>query len=76
MKKKVEGLIIKLVSKFWTSSNKKRIEGESCLQVLLDYGKKKNELLIYELKDIYNIDNILNKEQSELFISESAGSSP
>jgi hypothetical protein len=76
MKKKVEGLIIKLVSKFWTSSNKKRIEGESCLQVLLDYGKKKNELLIYELKDIYNIDNILNKEQSELFNSESAGSSP
>jgi len=76
MKKKVEGLMIKLVSKFWTSSNKKRIEGESCLQVLLDYGKKKNELLIYELKDIYNIDNILNKEQSELFISESAGSSP
>ena len=76
MKKKVEGLIIKLVSKFWTSSNKKRIEGESCLQVLLDYGKKKNELLIYELKDIYNIDNILNKEKSELFNSESAGSSP
>jgi len=76
MKKKVEGLIIKLVSKFWTSSNKKKIEGESCLQVLLDYGKKKNELLIYELKDIYNIDNILNKEQSELFNSESAGSSP
>jgi hypothetical protein len=76
MKKKVEGLMIKLVSKFWTSSNKKRIEGESCLQVLLDYGKKKNELLIYELKDIYNIDNILNKEQSELFNSESAGSSP
>jgi hypothetical protein len=74
MKKKVEGLIIKLVSKFWTSSNKKLIEGESCLQVLLDYGKKKNELLIYELKDIYNIDNILNKEQSELFNSESAGS--
>ncbi len=76
MKKKVEGLIIKLVSKFWTSSNKKRIEGESCLQVLLDYGKKKNDLLIYELKDIYNIDNILNKEKSETFNSESPGSSP
>jgi len=76
LKKKVEGLIIKLVSKFWTSSNKKRIEGESCLQVLLDYGKKKNDLLIYELKDIYNIDNILNKEKSETFNSESPRSSP
>ena len=69
-------MIIKLVSKFWTSSNKKQIEGESCLQVLLDYGKKKNDLLIYELKDIYNIDNILNKEQLENFNLEAVGSSP
>jgi hypothetical protein len=43
--------------------------------VLLDYGKKKNDLLIYELKDIYNIDNILNKEQLENNL-EAVGSSP
>lgn len=69
-------MIIKFVSKFWISSNKKRIEGESCLQVLLDYGRKKNDLLIYELKDIYNIDNILNREKSENYNLESDGSSP
>jgi hypothetical protein len=44
--------------------------------VLLDYGRKKNDLLIYELKDIYNIDNILNREKSEHNNLESVGSSP
>lgn len=55
-------MIIKLISKFWTSQDKKRIEGESCLQVLLDYGRKKTDVLVYELKDLWNIDNIINKE--------------
>ena len=40
-------MIIKLISKFWTSQDKKRIEGESCLQVLLDYGRKKTDDIVF-----------------------------
>ena len=55
--KKAEGIVVKFFTKLWTNCEDNSIEGESCLQVL-----NKSSQLLYEMKDSFKTENILNKE--------------
>jgi hypothetical protein len=63
--KKLQNIIIKFYSKFWTK--REFIEGECCHQVLTDGSKNyTHDGLIFEMKDFYTIDNITKRTISSL----------
>jgi len=71
--KKVTDVIVKFVSKFWTKAS--LIEGESRLQILADGSKTYvHDGLLFELKDVYKLDNILVRHSAQVSSSPTTAS--
>lgn len=61
----VSDIIVKFYTKLWVNVFKNEIEGESLFQVLVDGSSGyHHDGLIYELKDVFKLENVLKKSGS------------